>query len=214
MSIKKSAEERRNEIMDAASRLFTSRGYDETSVSDILREVGIARGTLYHHFQAKEGIMDGLIERHTANILAATQEAASKPGASTQERLVGAMQAQMQWVADVPASQLMLDHLHQPRNVLMHHKINCIMLRELPAILSQIVEDGIRQGEFNTRYPRESAEMAVAYVQAVFNEDKLSLSPEEREARVIAYVAILERMLGAQEGSLQYLEQVFHDFHA
>jgi len=41
------------EILDAAEALFTQKGYDATSIKDIIDAVGIARGTLYHHFSSK-----------------------------------------------------------------------------------------------------------------------------------------------------------------
>ena len=50
MRVVKEAEERRNEILDVAQRLFTAKGFDNTSTNDILNEIGIARGTLYYHF--------------------------------------------------------------------------------------------------------------------------------------------------------------------
>ena len=64
MRVVKEAEERRNEILDAADMLFADKGFDNTSTSDILEKVGIARGTLYYHFKSKEDILDALIDRY------------------------------------------------------------------------------------------------------------------------------------------------------
>ena len=69
MRIVKEADERKNEILDAAARLFMEKGFDRTSANDILAAVGIAKGTLYYHFKSKEDIMDALIERQTTQIL-------------------------------------------------------------------------------------------------------------------------------------------------
>lgn len=49
MRVVKEAEERRNEILDTAERLFVEKGFDGTSTNDILNDIGIARGTLYYH---------------------------------------------------------------------------------------------------------------------------------------------------------------------
>ena len=57
MRVVKEAEERRNEILDVAERLFGTKGFDNTSTNDILKEIGIARGTLYYHFKSKEDIL-------------------------------------------------------------------------------------------------------------------------------------------------------------
>ena len=53
MRIVKEANVRKNEILDVAERLFGTKGFDGTSTTDILNEIGIARGTLYYHFKSK-----------------------------------------------------------------------------------------------------------------------------------------------------------------
>ena len=42
--------ERKNEIIDVAEVLFYSKGYESCTINDILKEVGIAKGTFYHYF--------------------------------------------------------------------------------------------------------------------------------------------------------------------
>ncbi|MEI3178564.1 MAG: helix-turn-helix domain-containing protein [Lachnospiraceae bacterium] len=68
MRVVKEAEERKNEILDVAERLFGEKGFDNTSTNDILEEIGIARGTLYYHFKSKEDILDAMIERMTEQL--------------------------------------------------------------------------------------------------------------------------------------------------
>ena len=69
MRIIKEAEERKNEILDVAGKLFGEKGYDATSTNDILKEIGIAKGTLYYHFKSKEDILDAMIERITDSLI-------------------------------------------------------------------------------------------------------------------------------------------------
>ena len=70
MRVVKEAEERKNEILDAAEYLFAVKGFDGTSTNDILEAIGIARGTLYYHFKSKEEILDAMIARITRNLMA------------------------------------------------------------------------------------------------------------------------------------------------
>ena len=58
--VKKSPEQWKKEIMDAAQELFISRGYEETSVSDIMDRAGGAKGMFYRFFQSKEELMHTL----------------------------------------------------------------------------------------------------------------------------------------------------------
>lgn len=58
--VKKTPEEWEKEILSAAQKLFISKGYEETSVSDIMNMVGGAKGMFYHCFQSKEEVMHKL----------------------------------------------------------------------------------------------------------------------------------------------------------
>lgn len=57
-SRRQQAEERREQILDAAMRLFGQKGYQGTSIRDIAREVGITEGLIYHYFENKEQLLE------------------------------------------------------------------------------------------------------------------------------------------------------------
>jgi len=54
--------DRRIQVLDCARRIFGRKGYHSTSVSDIIREAGIARGTFYLYFDSKRAIFDELLD--------------------------------------------------------------------------------------------------------------------------------------------------------
>src|SRR5438067_10399767 len=51
------AEERREQILDAAISVFSVKGFGGASIRDIAREVGVTEGLLYHYFESKEQLM-------------------------------------------------------------------------------------------------------------------------------------------------------------
>ena len=57
------SEATRNALMTAARRLFTERGYDAVSAEEIVREAGVTRGALYHHFGGKAELLEAVYER-------------------------------------------------------------------------------------------------------------------------------------------------------
>lgn len=61
--VKKSSEQWKKEILDAAQKLFMSKGYEETAVSDIMEAAGGAKGMFYRFFQSKEEVMHALGNR-------------------------------------------------------------------------------------------------------------------------------------------------------
>lgn len=58
--VKKTPEQWRKEILDGAKTLFLSKGYEETSVMDIMEAAGGAKGMFYRFFQSKEEVMHAL----------------------------------------------------------------------------------------------------------------------------------------------------------
>ncbi|GAA2214132.1 TetR/AcrR family transcriptional regulator [Nonomuraea monospora] len=57
----------REQIVEAADRLFYQRGYEHTSFADIAGTVGLSRGNFYYHFKSKDAILDAVIEARLAN---------------------------------------------------------------------------------------------------------------------------------------------------
>lgn len=197
--MRKKAEERKNEILDAANKLFSEKGYDGTSTNDILERVGIARGALYHHFKSKEEILDMLIERYSIQVLDTAKQIAADKRIPVCERFIRTMQALN--VRQAGAHEL-IEQMHRPQNALMNEKAQRVVLREVPPILTPIIRDGIEQGLFDTPYPYECMELMIVYVNAVFDSDIIELSSEEKTSRLKAFLVHFERMLGAAEGSL------------
>jgi AcrR family transcriptional regulator len=73
----KPAEERRRNILDAALSLFSSKGFADTTVSDIAAEAGMGTGTVYLYFPSKEHVLQGLHDRFRDENAAKVAEAAA-----------------------------------------------------------------------------------------------------------------------------------------
>ncbi|MGE7823254.1 TetR/AcrR family transcriptional regulator [Paenibacillus sp. NPDC093718] len=206
MRVVKKAEERRNEILDAADELFGQKGFDGTSTNDILEKVGIARGTLYHHFKSKEDIMDALIDRYAVHLLDGAQQIAEDKSIPVVERIIRVVMALN---LSGGSSKEIMEHIHKPQNALMHQKIQKVIINGVPSILTGIIREGIEQGMFSTPFPYECMEMVVIYANTVFDDDMITMTNEERGSRMLAFVCNVERLLGAASGSLMDVMQMF-----
>lgn len=209
MRVVKEAEERRNEILDAADELFGQKGFDGTSTNDILEKVGIARGTLYYHFKSKEDIMDALIERYNVRLLSVAQEIAADRSIPVIERIVRVVMSMNVSEGSGGSGKEIMEHIHKPQNALMHQKIQKVIISDVTPILTGIIKEGIEQGLFSTPFPYECMEMIVTYSNTVFDDDMVEMTNEERVSRMQALVFNTERLLGAESGSLMYIMQMF-----
>src|SRR5215467_4290362 len=67
----------RGQLIAIATRLFAERGYEDTSIEAVLREAGVSRGSLYHHFPGKEALFEAVAEDVETSVGQQTLAAAS-----------------------------------------------------------------------------------------------------------------------------------------
>ena len=64
MNQEERSERSRSQILEAALKLFSHRGYGATSVRDIAESAGVSKGNVYHHFPDKETIFRALLDQY------------------------------------------------------------------------------------------------------------------------------------------------------
>ena len=106
--------------------------------------------------------------------------------------------------------------MHKPQNALLHQKSHQAILQGIPPILMEVIEDGIREGLFETPYPYECIEMVITYSNTVFD-NNIGTPSEEMLQKMNAFIFNIERLVGAKAGSflpiMDYMESMmfFHN---
>jgi len=74
-------ESRRTALAEVALELWAEKGFDQTSVAEIAREAGIAKGTFYLYFESKEALLDEVLRRNSLgpNLLALIHDLRTRP---------------------------------------------------------------------------------------------------------------------------------------
>jgi len=198
MRVVKEAEERRNEILDAAERLFGTKGFDNTSTNDILNEVGIARGTLYYHFKSKEDILDAMVNRMASRLVENASAIAAQHEIPVLQRLTQMMLALN---VDGDLGHEIMEQVHKPQNALLHQKMQERLLAGVNPLVTDLIQEGIALGICRTDYPAEVAEMTLLYSNTAFDA-LVQYSEETRHKKISAFIYNLERLLGMERGSM------------
>lgn len=193
--------DRKSELLQVARALIAKKGLADVTTNHIAQAAGISRGTLYHHFESKEAILDALVEKISAEQYERARLTAQDSTKPARERLLRTI---MSLNVGTGPDTAILEHLNSPKNIVLHQKIEREMLAILPSILAPIVEDGNREGVFNTPFAYETMEMLVSYVLLVLDGGP-DLDETESTRKLAALVTNVERMLGAKEGTLSEL---------
>ena len=197
MRIVKKHDERRGEILDAAEKLFHTVGYEGCSVNDILKEVGIAKGTFYHYFKSKEEAMDAVIERNVGIIMERVKKVAEKESGDPLEKLMGAFQAMRM---EEMEEEGMLEDLHRPDNALLHQKSLSKIVDAMAPVLQEIIEEGIGKGAWNCQYPLQYMQIYLAAALTLTDEGIFETDKENQQQLMVALISLLEKILEVPEG--------------
>ncbi len=76
-----SRDHRRQRLVDSAKEAFASNGYHETSVSEIVRQAGIARSTFYQYFDSKQHLFESILDNLLQDLHDAIRPVSLAPGA-------------------------------------------------------------------------------------------------------------------------------------
>lgn len=189
-----SAPARRQQILDEARRLFLTRGYDATTVEDILAAVGIAKGTLYHHFASKEAILEAIVLRTSGEIAERVEVAAADPSLPAIARILTVISSARASEEDIELAQ----QFRVPENTRFHLlSLQEVFIRLVP-VLTRVVEDGVAAGELSTADARSSVEVVLAAGMTLLDggifpldEDDPAASAEARQATLLRTAAAL-----------------------
>ena len=197
--IVKRPEERRKEIVELATKLFWQNNYEQTSMNQIVSELNIAKGTIYHYFKSKEELMFAVIEEELLKHIEMILLKMKKAPKGAVEKFIYLMGLAEE------ADQSKVDHLHQAGNSLIHTRFLARLVNELAKIYADVIEEGCEQGVFKTKNPLESAEFLLAGFSFIVDIGIYPWEEETLKRRMKAMPALLEAQLNAPKGAFKEL---------
>ena len=201
--IVKTAAERREEIVRTAGALFAERGYGAVSVESIIRQIGIAKGTFYHHFPSKEAVLEALVETTLDGMIAAAEQVVADPSLDALTKMAALLGNN---ASDPDAEKEAIVHsLHLPTNRELHERTNLRTILRLSPLLARIVEQGNTEGVWDVHRPLETVQLLLSGSQCLLDGGLFVWSEAERVARLEALQAMIERTLGAERGSFGFI---------
>jgi AcrR family transcriptional regulator len=150
----KKGELRRLGILDTAEKLFFERGYEETSVQDILDAMGLSKGGFYHHFDSKMAVLNAVSVRRAEQrySVALREIRASSLGAV--EKLNRLLSLLNLFEREAPAFvSMVLNVCYRGGNTAMLDSMKAVTLEKLAPVLDEIIAQGMRDGVLYTRQP-------------------------------------------------------------
>ena len=156
----KKGELKRAQLLDAAEKLFFEKGYDRTSVQDILDAMDMSKGGFYHYFDSKEAVLRAVSERRAeARFEKLTSELyGSRRNAVDRLNLLLGM-ANLYEREDLRFATLMLKLCYIDGDAAMREHHRRILLDRLAPHVADVIGEGVADGSFHVRHPLEVAKL-------------------------------------------------------
>ncbi len=206
MSTVKEGEVRRKEILLAARDLFVNKGYEHTSVNDILHVVDIAKGTFYYYFTSKEEVLETII-------LDIVDEGARQAERILQDKSIPLVKrillATLAQAPDFEGSEEIKEELHKVENTKLQQLYLEAMLERLTPVMMTPLNEGIKQGLFHTEYPKECIEQILLLAHMLFDCNPCHWSPEEYPYKLKAFLSNCDKVLETKSEDFSSMTEIF-----
>lgn len=191
MARNKHPEETVNLILDVATRLFMEKGYEHTSIQDIINHLGgLSKGAIYHHFKSKEDILVAVTDKMTEESNKQLKTIRDREDLNGKEKLKTIFQKSIFRPA--------LDEMFAAApNVSDNPRLIFSTIRDTvdvvaPDYIVPIIEEGIGDGSIRTEYPAELAELIILIANVWLNPMIFDSTPEETYRKIMVFRQMMQ----------------------
>ena len=205
---------RRAELVDIAQGLFLAKGYERTTINDVIDAAGLSKGAFYHHFRAKEDLLEAIAERYAGQALANVRAVRDDASLNALQRLNTLLAMSREWKAEnLPELRAMFTVLLRPDNAVFYHRIVAAVFAAMAPTLTAIIADGAAEGVFDVAdagiaadallWLGESRRLLIVEAMAAAEAGDVEGASAMIVRRVRAEEATIDRVLGLPPGGIR-----------
>ena len=191
MSRNKHPEETIQRILDVSSQLFMERGYEQTSIQDIIDRLGgLSKGAIYHHFKSKEDILVTILDRMTNASNKMLDEIRDRTDLTGKEKLKTIFKSSLSRPVQDDIFKIAPDFgkNHKLLFLLIDDTINMVA----PNYILPIIKQGISDGSIETEYPEQLAELILLTANVWMNPMIFDSTEEESYRKFMIFSQMLQ----------------------
>ncbi len=144
-------------ILDTASRLFFQKGYDRTTLQDIIDATKLSKGAIYHHFASKEAIIIAVVDRVGEAQSAMLAEVRDRKGLTGAEKLREMFRTSLRMSFQGKILYMLPFIIENPK--FMTLQMQSILGKASPDYVLPVLREGIADGSIQADHPEELSEV-------------------------------------------------------
>lgn len=193
-------EDKKRELLNIAERLFVEKGFQQTSVDDILQASGLSKGGFYHYFKSKDELISESIKNLLDELVVIIQKIVN-------DDKLGAMDKLNLFFIEKSKFQNSKYEYAKLLGAMMQTEVSqyffyITMSNKLVPPLAQIISQGVNEGVFDVEFPEETADILTrvisSAVQSSFYYNNLD-DTKKHKKYVDSVQHVISRTLGLKE---------------
>ena len=195
---------KQDQILDALQTLLGDKNIQNISVSEIAQTAGIGKGSIYYYFPSKDSIVDALVEQNYEKPLETAKNLAKQTSISPFTRMAMIFQACRNSSTEFRA-QDETKTSDAKEDAFIRQKYMKHLISEMKPVLTEIIRQGIEQGEIHFDYPAALAEIVLIVLTVKLDNSLVPSDPGEIEETILGLISLLEKGTENPAGSLNFL---------
>ncbi|MBU9738237.1 TetR/AcrR family transcriptional regulator [Diplocloster agilis] len=192
MGRNKNPEQTRERILDTAVQLFVEKGYEETSIQDILDALNLSKGGIYHHFRSKEEILEAVMQKRAQYAMDMLHEIIQNTTAGNAKEKLKKILYRLATDMETNMLDSVINTQINPRFVV--GGLQACVNQDAP-IIGEIIEEGVKDGSFQTAQPAYCAEIFLLLLNFWLNPVLFGRNNDETKDRLV-YLQSVMHLLG------------------
>lgn len=183
---------KREEIIQTALQLFMQKGYENTTINNIIGAANISKGGMYHYFKSKEEVLDVVIHHLIDIDMERFDPILSNPKMNAIDKL-----NTISILSEDKPEKLteITDCFSRNPNSLFDYRAEELSKERTIPIIEKVILQGIQEGIFETAYPEEIAKIYLTLVSSIFDYLPKAISMEDIKKRVDACLHVISLAL-------------------
>lgn len=198
--ITKDPDTRRKEFIKAARDLFLEKGFDQTTVNDITNYVSMSHGSFFYYFKSKNEVMKEVIKYNLNYWKKLMTDLVANKELTALEK----METILKMTIESQSAKVNINEFYAKEG-------NAIMYREqrkrsreiIIPLITQIVEQGVKEGTINIEYPKETVEYVSYILENLGDSLKETKNKDEYLRKIRALEILLTKIAGIGELNIQ-----------
>ena len=213
-------QERKKEFMETALKLFNEKGYEKTTINDIIKAMGVSKGAFYHYFASKEDVIEQISDNYAQRVLGMTSQLADRKDMKAVEKINQLFQIVQGYKRSSSQKRIQIKQIFQDeQNLKLERKITKKLRKQMAVSMEKIIREGVETKQFREVNPREMTEFIQYAIQGLnascedMYHDAIAQEPGDMEAfqhrleeKLQFYEEVLAQIFQVPLGTIQLME--------